>query len=64
MLTDVPTVDSRAWTRQRIEFLENLLLGDVTDEQRSAAERELEELKRKSRGPFRWLFPFRLPHQH
>lgn len=65
MLADVPTVDGRAWTKQRIEFLEGELAKDPPVEQRLAIETELEELRRSSkRGLLGWLLPGRLPHQH
>jgi hypothetical protein len=62
MLADVPTIDGRDWTKQRIAFLESLLADDPTDEQRAAIERELQELKATRRSRWWWLFPVRLPH--
>ena len=64
MLTEVSAVDGRAWTKQRIAFLEGLLQGDeLSDEQRTATEAELQQLRSKKRGVLGWLFPGRLPHQ-
>ena len=63
MLADVPTMDGRAWTKQRIANLEAMLHDDLTDEQRAAVEAELVQLKQQRRGVLGWLFPTRLPHQ-
>lgn len=63
MLADVSAVDGRAWTKQRIKFLEDLLQGELPDDQRAATEAELQQLRSKSRGLLGWLFPGRLPHQ-
>jgi hypothetical protein len=50
--------------RNRIAFLEGLLAGDPTSEQRTAIEAELGELRAtRSRWP-RWLRLPKLPHQH
>lgn len=63
MLTHVATVERREWTRKRIAFLEELLHSELSDQQRSAAEAELAQLKTQRRGVLGWLFPVRLPHQ-
>jgi hypothetical protein len=59
----VPTVDGHEWARKRIRFLEELLGDDPTDEQRSAIEAELNELRSSSPRWRRWLWPIRLPHE-
>ncbi|HEV3227159.1 MAG TPA: hypothetical protein VGZ52_10000 [Acidimicrobiales bacterium] len=60
----MPTVDGDEWVRNRIAFLEGLLAGDPTSEQRTAIEAELGELRAtRSRWP-RWLRLPKLPHQH
>jgi hypothetical protein len=64
MLADVPTMDGRAWAKQRIANLQELLrTDDLTPEQRTAVEAELATLKQQRRGILGWLLPTRLPHQ-
>jgi hypothetical protein len=55
-----PTIDTRAWARQRMEFLKERLDAGVSDEERAAIEAELEDLRHKAgfftrRGMHRWL---------
>jgi hypothetical protein len=60
----MPTVDGDDWTKKRLRALEAALEGDLTDEQRTAIEAELAQLRSTQRHFLpRWL-RLRLPHQH
>ena len=58
----VGTIDGHDWTMKRIRFLEALLEQDPTDEQRTAIDAELTELRASAkRGRFNWFWPTRMP---
>jgi hypothetical protein len=51
-------VDRREWLRQRVRHLETFLEGDISDEQRAAAEAALAEAREQlshGRNWRRWL---------
>ena len=56
-------VDREDWNEKRAAFLRQQLEGDLSDEQRAAVEKELEELNQRRPRWRRWLWPVRLPHE-
>lgn len=49
------TVDRHRWIRDRVRFLQARLEDGVSDEERSAIEAEIDELRHESGTARRWL---------